>query len=92
MKAAARLSGIVDTSEEHLWVRRQNPYPSEIIDSAIQQSGSPGSFSIEAIYIPCSNEKTINVVNLNISSMGYYLDAVANQLGLVDASKVLITR
>ncbi|PON35087.1 3'-RNA ribose 2'-O-methyltransferase, Hen [Parasponia andersonii] len=92
MKAAARSSGIVHTSEEQLWVRRQNPYSLEITDSAFQQSGSPGIFPIEAIYIPCSNEKNINVVKLNVSSTDYYLDVIANQLGLVDTSKVLITR
>ena len=109
VKAAARLSGIVDASEEQLWIRRKNPYPPEITDSAErqsdspgcppeisdsanQQSASPGSFSIEAVYIPCSNEKSIRVVHLNVSSMEYYLDVIANQLGFVDASKVLITR
>lgn len=92
MKAAAQLSGIVITSAEQHWIRRQNPYPPEIVDSAIEESGSPRSFLIKAIYIPCSNEKTVDVVNLNVSSTGYYLDVVANQLGLVEASKVLITR
>lgn len=92
MKAAAQLSGIVITSAEQHWIRRQNPYPPEIVDSAIEESGSPRSFLIKAIYIPCSNEKTVDVVNLNVSSTGYYLDVFANQLGLVEASKVLITR
>ncbi|XP_062093293.1 small RNA 2'-O-methyltransferase [Humulus lupulus] len=92
MKAAAGLSGIVDTSEKQLWVKRKNPYPLKITDLDIQQSGSPGSCSVEAIYIPCSNGKIVYAVNLDVSSTGYYLDVVANQLGLMDASKVLITR
>ncbi|GMN54677.1 hypothetical protein TIFTF001_023794 [Ficus carica] len=91
-KAAAQLSGIVVTSEDQHWIRRQNPYPLDVIESAIGESGSPGSFSIEAVYIPWSSEKAVDVVNLNVSSPGYYLDVIAKQLGLVEASEVLITR
>lgn len=91
-KAAAQLSGIVVTSEEQHWIRRQNSYPLEVIESAFGESGSPGSFSIEAVYIPCLSEKAVDVVNLNVSSPGYYLDVIAKQLGLVEASEVLITR
>ena len=92
MKAAARLPGILVTSEEQLWIRRQDQYPLEIVDSAMEQSGSPESISIEAVYIPCLTEKNIDGVNLKILSKGYYLDAVAEQLGLENASKLLITR
>ncbi|KAF4376923.1 hypothetical protein F8388_022639 [Cannabis sativa] len=91
-KAVAGLSEIVDTSDEQLWVKRKDPYPLEIMDLDMQQSVSPGSCSVGAVYIPCSNEKTAYTVNLDVSSSGYYLDAVANQLGLMDASKVLMTR
>ncbi|KAF3450281.1 hypothetical protein FNV43_RR06361 [Rhamnella rubrinervis] len=92
LKAAARLSGLLATSEEKLWIRRQIQYPPEILDSAIEKSDSLESFLIGAINIPFSLEESVEVVKLNISSTGYYLDFIAKQLGLVDASKILVSR
>lgn len=92
MRAAASLSEIVCTSEGKLWIRRQIQYPHEIIDSAIQIPGSFESYFIGVINIPCLRERSVEVVNLNVSSTGYYLDLIANQLGLVDASKILVSR
>ncbi|KAG6696325.1 hypothetical protein I3842_09G142000 [Carya illinoinensis] len=93
MRAAARLSGILATSEGQLWIRRQNPYPREIMESSISQpSGSPQSTLIEAVCIPCSSEKAVETVTLDVSSTGYYLDAISKKLGLTDAANVLVSR
>lgn len=92
MSAAARLSGFVTISKQHPSLRRQNPYPLEVIDSPIQQSSSIERLWIEAIFIPCSLEKTVEVVYLDIASTEYYLDIVAKQLGLDGACKVLVSR
>lgn len=92
MRAAASLSEVVCTSEGKLWIRRQIQYPHEIIDSVIPKPGSSESFLIRAISIPCLQEKSVEVLNLNVSSTGYYLDFIANQLGLVDASNILVSR
>ncbi|PQQ21239.1 small RNA 2-O-methyltransferase [Prunus yedoensis var. nudiflora] len=93
VRAAARLSELISTSEEELWFRRQNPYAPETVESSsIQQLGSTEIFSIEAINVPSSLEKTVERVILNVSSSGYFLDVIAKQLGLLEASDVLISR
>ncbi|XP_050367959.1 small RNA 2'-O-methyltransferase-like [Argentina anserina] len=97
IRAAARLSGYIASSEEELWIRRENPYPPEIIElSCIQpipnKSGCPEILMVEAIIIPCSLEKTVERVILNLTSSGYYLDAIAKQLGLLEASDLMISR
>ncbi|KAA8519342.1 hypothetical protein F0562_013598 [Nyssa sinensis] len=90
---AARLCVSVCTSEEQLSIKRQHPYPSEIIDSIVnQQSCLPESILIEAICIPYSVEKTIEPLALTVFSNGYYMDVIARELGVTDASKVLISR
>lgn len=90
---AARLSGLVASSDEQLWIRRQNPYPPEIMESSVgQTSGSPRSTLIEAIRIPCLLEKTVEPVTLDVSSTGYYMDVIAIKLGLTDAASVLVSR
>lgn len=93
VRAAAGLSELISTSEEELWFRRRNPYAPETVESSsIQQLGSTEIFSIEAINVPSSLEKTVERVILNVSSSGYFLDVIAKQLGLSKASDVLISR
>ncbi|KAK9267549.1 hypothetical protein L1049_009977 [Liquidambar formosana] len=93
MKAAARLSGSVAILEGQLWVRRHDPYPPEIVQSlGDQQSSVPESIWTEAICIPCSLEKTVEPLTLNVFSNGYYLDVIAQKLGVADASRVLVSR
>ncbi|KAL4627804.1 hypothetical protein ACB092_05G191900 [Castanea dentata] len=93
MGAASRLPELVATSEGQLSIWRKNLYPPEVIESLVdQQSGAPQSTSVEAIHIPCSQEKAIELVILDISSTGYYLDVIAKKLDLTDAAKVLISR
>ncbi|XAR50966.1 Peptidylprolyl isomerase [Bertholletia excelsa] len=93
LEAASRLSGSVSTVEEQLLLKRENPYPPEIVESAVQQQlSSQGNISVAMIRIPHSLEDAVETLILNVSSNGYYMDAIANKLGLVDASKVLISR
>jgi hypothetical protein len=37
-------------------------------------------------------EKTVEPVTLDVSSTGYYMDVIAGNLGLTDASSVLVSR
>ncbi|KAL6179001.1 hypothetical protein ACLB2K_050517 [Fragaria x ananassa] len=108
MRAAAELSGFIANSEGELWIRRQSPYPPEIIElSSIQQNPnnpeiivspcnqqpvSPELLMVEAIIIPCSLEKNVERVILNLTSSGYYLDVIAKQLGLLEAADLMIPR
>lgn len=92
MRAATRLSKFVVTSEGQLSIWRKDPYPPEIIESSIiQQSESPDSICIEAIYIPSSLENAVHPVILNVSSSGYYLDVIARKLDLTDGNKILVS-
>ncbi|KAF5742423.1 small RNA 2'-O-methyltransferase-like [Tripterygium wilfordii] len=93
MRAAAKLSESVVSSNGQLSIKRKNPYPTEIIESsAIEKSVSPEITLVEALYVPYLLEKTVQPVTLNLSSSGYYLDVIAQKLGLTEANKVLVSR
>lgn len=93
MRTAARLSGIVVTSKGKLSIQKLNPYPSEIRKlSDIQKSDSPHNIMVEAVHIPVSMDRTVQPVSLNILSDKYYLDAMAQKLGVTDANKVVLSR
>ncbi|OMO83239.1 Double-stranded RNA-binding protein [Corchorus capsularis] len=93
MRAATRLPELVVGPEGQLSIRRKNPYPPDLIESILsQESGVAENVTTMAIYIPCSTEKPVEPVILNISSSSYYLDVIAQKLGLSDANKVLISR
>ncbi|GMH01422.1 hypothetical protein Nepgr_003261 [Nepenthes gracilis] len=91
--AASRLSELVAISDDQLWIRRQNPYPPELRHSLVD----PGfhmteNECVEAAYIPSSLDKAVQPIMLNVFSKGYYLDVIAKELGVTDASKVLVSR
>ena len=93
MKAASRLPELIAVSEEELWIRRREPYPCDLMESLIhQQSPMTSEACIEAVCIPFSLDKDVTSMSLNLGSKGYYLDIIAQELGVVDASKVLISR
>ncbi|XWS18001.1 hypothetical protein CRYUN_Cryun32bG0004700 [Craigia yunnanensis] len=93
MRAAAELPELVVSHEGELSIRKKDPYPPDVIESSVsQQSSVAESITTMAIYIPCSPGKAVEQVILNISSTGYYLDVIAQKLGLSDANKVLISR
>ncbi|XP_061341209.1 small RNA 2'-O-methyltransferase isoform X2 [Gastrolobium bilobum] len=92
MRATTKLHGIPATSQQHLWIRKQSPYPQDIMESIIREDGSQECIRFSAIRIPSSVEKPIESVMLCISSKEYYLDIIANELGFEDAANVLISR
>ncbi|XP_057970267.1 small RNA 2'-O-methyltransferase-like isoform X2 [Malania oleifera] len=93
MKAAARLPGFIVSSEEHLWMRRENPFPSEILQSLITEEAIlPESVQIKAVRIPYSPDKIVEPMSINVSSNGYYMDAIAQELAVKDVFRVLISR
>ncbi|KAJ8430266.1 hypothetical protein Cgig2_030665 [Carnegiea gigantea] len=93
MRAASRLSELIAVSEEELWIRRREPYPYDLVESLIdQQTPMTSEACIEAVYIPFSLNEDVRSVSLNLGPKGYYLDVIAQKLGVVDASKVLISR
>ncbi|KAI3946565.1 hypothetical protein MKX01_014423, partial [Papaver californicum] len=89
---AATLSSSVATDVGKLWIRKQNPYSPETIEAAINENPSAESICVEAIRIPCSLEKPVQPLSLNISSKEYYVDVIAEKLGVADASHVLLSR
>lgn len=93
VKAVARLSGSLVAFGTHFSIRRQNPYPREIIEaSATQPAGLAESMWVKAIHIPCELGKAVESVSLNVLSSGYYLDVIAKKLGLTDGNRVLMSR
>ncbi|XP_057748440.1 small RNA 2'-O-methyltransferase isoform X1 [Arachis stenosperma] len=92
IKATTKLSGFIATAEQHPWIRKQSPYPEDIVDSLLKQDGLQEPIQVAAVRIPSSEEKSVEAVTLHISSKEYYLNMIANELGLEDASNVLISR
>nr|GLL49072.1 small RNA 2'-O-methyltransferase [Ipomoea trifida] len=92
-RAAEKLVGSMLFSEDHLSLKKLNAYPPETMQSLLKsESGMGESIPIEVIRIPSSLKKTVEPMILNASVNGYYLDVIACELGLRDASKVLISR
>ncbi|KAL6542684.1 hypothetical protein OROHE_010204 [Orobanche hederae] len=92
LKAAAKRTDVILISDERRSLRRRNPYPSEIIASINHESSLSGSILIEVIRIPASLGKPVDCLTLNIAATGYYLDVIACELGVADASNILISR
>ncbi|KAK7267183.1 hypothetical protein RIF29_19848 [Crotalaria pallida] len=92
MRATAELSGLLATPERHLWIRKQSPYPQDLIESLMKQDSSQECIQVAAVRIPGSLEKSVEAVTLHVSSKDYYLDIIANELGFEDAADVLISR
>ncbi|XP_058200685.1 small RNA 2'-O-methyltransferase isoform X1 [Rhododendron vialii] len=93
LKAAQQSSGSVTAREDQLSLQRGNPYPPEIMQTLFnQQSSLAGSIWILAILIPCSEEKAVVPLMLKVAPNDYYLDVIAQKLGLCDASTVFISR
>lgn len=67
IKAVAKLSGFLATSDHHLWIRKQSPYAEDIIESLVKQDGSQERIQVAAIRIPSSVEKSVEAVTLHIS-------------------------
>ncbi|XP_027346337.1 small RNA 2'-O-methyltransferase isoform X2 [Abrus precatorius] len=90
--ASTKLHESLVVSEQHLWIRKQSPYPQDIIESLMKEDGSQECLQVAAIRIPSSVEQSIEAVTLHISLKEYYLDIIANELGFEDAANVLISR
>ena len=90
MRAAVRLSESLVMSVEGLWIRRKDPYPTGAMSA--QESVVTYGALTEAVYIPFSLDNNVRSISMNPYSEGYYLDVIAKELGVVDASKVLISR
>ncbi|OWM71305.1 small RNA 2'-O-methyltransferase-like [Punica granatum] len=91
--AASKLSGSLSTSDGGLWIKRQNPYPQNILDSStMQESCSSCAIRVHALYIPSSREELVEPLSFDVPPSGYYLDIIAQKLGLSSSSEVLISR
>ncbi|KAL5977367.1 hypothetical protein ACLOJK_021713 [Asimina triloba] len=84
---AARHSGSLHTCEGKFGIWKQNPCSSDMI-----QPDSRESIHIKAIRIPCLMEMPVEMVTLSVASKEYYLDVIAQKLGVEDCSQVIISR
>nr|VDC74675.1 unnamed protein product [Brassica rapa] len=91
MKAALKLSDYIVVSPHAASLRRKSPYPPAIIEGLATHVES---IKVEAVHIKCTkcDEEVVAPVVLDISSDRYYLDTIAEKLGLKDASQVMISR
>ncbi|CAN7070969.1 unnamed protein product [Brassica oleracea var. botrytis] len=91
MRAAAKLTDYIVVSPHVAVLRRKNPYPPAVIE-ALATHGE--SIKVEAVYIQCatSGEEVVDPITLDISSGRYYLDIIAEKLGLKDGSQLIISR
>ncbi|KAI5385729.1 small RNA 2'-O-methyltransferase isoform X2 [Lathyrus oleraceus] len=92
VKGATKLHEFLTTSEQHIWIKKLCPYPQDIIESLLKEGGSEECIQVKAIRIPSSMEKCVEAVTLCMSLREYYLDIIANELGLEDGANVLISR
>ncbi|KAL3631590.1 hypothetical protein CASFOL_024574 [Castilleja foliolosa] len=92
LKAAAKLTDVVMISDDQFSLKRRNPYPPEILASINNEPSLSESIPIEVIRIPASVGKAVDSLTLDIPASGYYLDVIAHELGVADASNVLISR
>ncbi|KAK4264544.1 hypothetical protein QN277_025704 [Acacia crassicarpa] len=91
MRAATKLYEFLSTSVQHLWLKKKSPYPQDMTESLVMQTSIPECIQVSAAKIPSSMEKPIETVTLHVSAKEYYLDIIAKELGLEDASYVLIS-
>ncbi|KAF8096126.1 hypothetical protein N665_0317s0032 [Sinapis alba] len=91
MKAAAKLSDYIVVSPHAASLQRKNPYPAAIVEGLAPHVEST---KVEAVHIKCTkrDEEVVERVILDISSDRYYLDIIAEKLGLKDGSQVMISR
>lgn len=90
---AARSCSSVANSDKNLWLWKQSPYNQEAREELLgRSSGLKEAISVDAVYIPCSVEEPVESVSLSVLSNGYYMDAIAKALGVMDASHVLVSR
>ncbi|KAL3512918.1 hypothetical protein ACH5RR_025635, partial [Cinchona calisaya] len=93
LSAAAKLSGSLLPLEDSLSLKRRSPHPPHVLQSLENcESTLPESIQIQAIHIPSSVNESIEPLVLNVSTSGYYLDVIAQALGVTEASRVLISR
>ncbi|KAF9601378.1 hypothetical protein IFM89_019231 [Coptis chinensis] len=71
----------------------ETPYSQEARQALLDQNVfSVEDIVVEALYVPCSVGNPIEPIYLNVSSNQYYLDVIAQKLGLPDSSHVLVSR
>ncbi|CAA2998957.1 Small RNA 2'-O-methyltransferase [Olea europaea subsp. europaea] len=92
LRAASKLDNLMISVDEALSLQRRNPLLPETIHTLVNQDPRLlGNLSIEVIRIPSSVEKTVEPLVLTISANGYYVDVIAQELGVTEASKVFIS-
>ncbi|CAH2078414.1 unnamed protein product [Thlaspi arvense] len=93
MKAAAKLPDYVDVFPHEASLLRQRPHPLPIVLALATHWGSK-SIEVEAVHVQCQShgEEVVDSVTLDIPSGRYYLDVIAEKLGLKDSNQLVISR
>lgn len=87
---AAKQSNFIYTSRDNLWISRQT---SGGIQPLFENNSiATENIQTEAIFIPCCTKKPVEAFHLEVAANEYYVDVIAQKLGVMDSSQVLISR
>lgn len=86
---AAKQSNLISISRDKLWISRQDSEGAQLFGNT---SKSTENIQAEAIYIPSCMKKPVETFHLEVGANEYYLDVIAQKLGVMDPSQVLISR
>ncbi|XP_031499970.1 small RNA 2'-O-methyltransferase isoform X2 [Nymphaea colorata] len=87
---AAKQSNFIYTSRDKLWISRQT---SGGIQPLFEKNFiATENIQTEAIFIPCCMKKPVEAFHLEVAANEYYVDVIAQKLGVIDSSQVLISR
>ncbi|KAL4563713.1 hypothetical protein LXL04_027758 [Taraxacum kok-saghyz] len=90
MEASGRLPDSVFGSKEHSSLKRVTPYPPEVLQS-VEISCEEETY-VKAIRVPYLVNKSVDSLTIDVSSNKYYMDAIAKELGVSDASRIMLSR
>jgi hypothetical protein len=98
---AVSASPSLQLSADGLWISRTNPFSEKVVIELLHhredlnvQAGfyTKTKLQFKAINIPASAERAVTAIELTVDEDAYYLDVLAQELGVPDAGHVLMTR
>ncbi|KAK1277087.1 Small RNA 2'-O-methyltransferase [Acorus gramineus] len=92
LQCSLPMLSIIDKIKLGIQAKADNLTPEEAWDELVARVSYLFSEEVEAIRVPCSAEKSVGTLSINIVPNKYYMDEMARSLGVCDSSLVLISR
>ncbi|KAH9288303.1 hypothetical protein KI387_032420 [Taxus chinensis] len=96
---AAKSCSLLDSPSDSLWIGKKEPFSEETKEELIKKfTGKENdameieSCSFQAVYIPCSSEKSVESLTMRIGPQEHFMDVMAYHLGAGDSSHILMSR